>query len=230
MEKENTNALVFLDVETLPERDEFSHQEPTMEDVGENGTLKDPVKIAEWKDKKLKELRDKSKKEAEERHHETGLVSYKGRIFCISFAIGDGDIRTVNFLNGEKQMLVEFYEAIRKYKTLNFVGCNIAFDLCFILHRSLHFKLFDLANLVRADRGYTKGRDWDIMEMFYGGLVWKPKVSLDNICKLLGVPTSKDEMNGSEVFSYYLQGKYDEIQRYCEKDVDRTRKCFKILK
>lgn len=230
MEKSQTNATIYVDCETLAETDTFEYKEPTIFDVGENGTLKDPVKIAEWKEKKLSELKEKSLKEAKEKHHDTGLVSYKGRIFCICYAINEDDPIVIDCLNGEKEMLLSFYEEIKQYRTLNFVGVNLAFDLSYLLHRSFHFGLFQLANIIRLDRGFSKSRDYDLMDLFYGGIVWKPKVSLDNMCKLMGVPTSKGEMDGSEVFQYYLDGRYDEIKQYCKRDVIATRKLFKLLK
>ena len=235
------NAVVVIDAETLPETDtfEFEYNEPYPEekDVPENLRLKDPAKIAEWKSEKLISMREdwtakkeKQTNEFKEKHHDTGLVSYKGRIFCISFTINDDNVQTVDSINGEKEMLVSFYNSIKNYKTLNFVGCNLAFDLTFILHRAFHYGLFDLADIIRLDRGWTKGRDFEVMDLFYGSIVWKPKISLDNMCKLLGIPTSKDKMDGSEVFKYYLEGRYDEIKQYCEKDVLATRQIFKILK
>ena len=230
MDKSQTNAVITIDLESLPETDTFNYAEPTIDDVGENGTLKDPIKIAEWKEKKLAELKEKTRKDAEEKHHDTGLVSYKGRIFCICYAINDEEPKVIDFLNGEKEMLVAFNNDIKQYRTVNFVGVNLAFDLSFILHRAFHYRLFDLANIIRLDRGYTKGRDFDLMDLFFGAIVWKPKVSLDNMCKLMGVPTSKDKMEGSEVFKYYLEGRYNEIREYCKKDVIATRQLFKLLK
>ena len=44
-------------------------------------------------------------------------------------------------------------------------------------------------------------------------------VSQDNLCKTLGLET-KQGMDGSKVYQAWLDGKYDEIARYCESDVD----------
>lgn len=230
MEKSQLNAVIVIDIETLAETDTFEYKEPTINDVGENGTLKDPIKISEWKNKKLEELKEKTKKDAEEKHHDTGLVSYKGRIFCICYAVNEQEPVIVDCLNGEKEMLLAFYNEIKQYRTVNFVGVNLSFDLSFILHRSFHYGLFDLARIIRLDYGFTKGRDVDLMDLFYGGIVWKPKISLDNMCKLMGVPTSKGEMDGSEVFKYYLEGRYDEIKEYCKRDVIATRHLYNLLK
>lgn len=238
--KENTFALVTIDTETLPSQDTYSFKEPTLEDVGEHGSLKDPENIAEWKKKKLEELKTKAeatKKKLEKELRSEALVSYKGRILCISYAIGDGAIKTLDstidkkyFEEAEKDMLIMFYDSIKDYNAVGFVGHNLEFDLMFIFHRALAFGLKRLASIVRRDNGYSKGRDWDTMEMAGGGIVWKNKISLDNLCNLIKIPTSKDEMNGSEVFDYYLKGEIDKIRTYCEKDVLSTRLCYYKLK
>ena len=72
-------------------------------------------------------------------------------------------------------MLLEFQEDIKRYKTINFVGHNLPFDLTFIFHRCLRYGLTELANIVRLDKGWTKGRDFDTQEMAFGGLIWKGK-------------------------------------------------------
>ena len=44
--------------------------------------------------------------------------------------------------------------------------------------------------------------------------------------KVLGFPTSKDEMDGSMVWPYFQEGRIDEICAYCMKDVELTRKVY----
>jgi predicted PolB exonuclease-like 3'-5' exonuclease len=231
MDKSQTNAVVFLDIETVPSADSFTWEKPPRYLVGKHGSLKDPEKIKEWEEQKYKELCNKAKEDAEKEWRSESLKPYKGRIFCISYAIGDGEVKTINFLKGEKEMLLEFYKDIAPYRTLNFVGVNVEeFDLLFLFHRSLHFSLMPLANLIRSDKGYSKDRNWDVMYMASGGLAWKYKISLDNLCNLLSIETSKDDINGSEVLDTYLKGEHDRICTYCAKDVDRTRRIFYILK
>lgn len=239
--REFDNCVCFLDIETVPSEDSFSFEfnepMPTIESVPEHGSLKDPSKIQEWKQTKLVSLVDEWKKakqkaydEAEKAWRMESLESFKGRIIVLCYAKGDGEVIKLDSSKGEKEMLLEFSNDIKQYRTVNFVGHNIPFDLTFIFHRCLHYKLFDLANIVRVDKGYTKGRDFDTQEMAFGGLIWKGKISLHNLCKLLGVPTSKDDINGSEVLDAYLRGEIERIKAYCARDVAATRKCFYILK
>lgn len=240
-EKEFNNAVIFLDTETVPANDsfefEFTKPFPLKADVPENGRLKDPIKIEEWKAEKLASMiadwekeKQKAREDAEKAWRTEALESYRGRVIVLCYAKGDGDVIGLDSRNGEKEMLVQFYEDIRRYKTVNFVGHNLLFDLTFLFHRSLFHKLYGLANIIRLDSGFTKGRDFCTMESAFGGLVWKGKISLHNLCKLLGVPTSKDDIKGNEVLDAYLRGEMDRIVRYCSKDVRATRECYKILK
>lgn len=244
MDKENTSVLIALDVETIAETDSFEFKFdkpfPEMIDVPTNKRLTDPVKISDWKCEKLTSMMDdwnrekeKARSDAEKEWRETGLCSYKGRIFCMSYAkhTNWSNIKTVDFLGGEKEMLETFYNDIKKYSVVNFLGSNLKYDLLFIFHRALHFKLYDLANEVRMDRGYNKTKMVELMDLASGQIEWKYRISLDNICKLLGVKSPKaGGMNGSKVMDYYLQGKYDEIKEYNKADVAQLIECYQILK
>lgn len=243
-DKSKTHALVFLDCETIPSTDDFEFsfnaQKPAMEDVPEHKSLKDEKKIEEYKANKYasmisdwEESKKKEKQKASEEHHKEGLCSYRGRILCISFAIGDGEIKSISCdgtAEKERFMLLSFYNEIKDYKAVGFVGHNVNFDLLFIFHRCLSLGVKELANVVRRDHGYTKTRDFDTQEMASGGIEWKYRISLHNLCTLLGIETSKDEMDGSQVFDYYKKNKIEDIIRYCSKDVDRTRQCYYKLK
>lgn len=233
--------LLFLDTETVPSTDDFSFEYkepiPSFGMVPEHGSLKDPLKIQEYKQKKLESMLDdyekskqKAKDDAEKAWRSEALESFKGKIIVICYAKGDGEVIKLDSSKGEKEMLIEFYNDIKQYKVVQFVGHNLTFDLTFLFHRCLYFKLFDLANIIRVDKGYSAKRDFCTMEMAFGGLVWKGKISLHNLCKLLGVPTSKDDIKGSEVLDAYLRGEIERIKAYCARDVIATRKCFYILK
>jgi len=242
-DKSKNNVFITLDIETLPSTTEiefkFFEKRPTIDDVPEHGSLKDAVRVKEYKEKKLSSMiseyydhRNKAKEKAEEELRKEALVSYKGRIFCICYAKGDGEVQSVDAVScgGEKQMLEQFLSEIKGYRTYNFCGQNVAFDLMFLFHRSLAHGLIELANIVRRDKGYSKDRDFDTQEMAGAGIEWKYRISLDNLCSLLNVPTSKDSMNGREVFDYYVAERYNDIIEYCKKDVIATRECYKILK
>jgi 3'-5' exonuclease len=54
-------------------------------------------------------------------------------------------------------------------------------------------------------------------------------VGLDSLARALGLPTSKTNMDGSEVASYYKKGKIKDICNYCNADVEVTRKIYRKM-
>jgi predicted PolB exonuclease-like 3'-5' exonuclease len=48
------------------------------------------------------------------------------------------------------------------------------------------------------------------------------RVSLDALCKGMGIPTSKGDMDGSQVYDAWLAGEYDRIAAYNLQDVKAT--------
>ncbi len=52
------------------------------------------------------------------------------------------------------------------------------------------------------------------------------RMSLADVCDLLDVPTPKGQMEGSAVWPAVQAGRYDEVIRYCEGDVQATLGCY----
>lgn len=97
-----------------------------------------------------------------------------------------------------------------------FVGHNAAFDLGFVWRRCavlgvrLPFKLPKPTDRVGQHYGCTMA-EW-------AGIGYQKTVSLDGLCKAFGVPTSKGDLDGSQVFNAWLAGEYDRIATYNLKD------------
>ncbi len=99
------------------------------------------------------------------------------------------------------------------------VGHNAAFDIGFLWRRCivrglrLPFKLPSPAARAGKDYGCT-------MTMWAG---FGQRVSLDALCKTLGVPSPKAEgLDGSQVFDAWQAGRYDEIAAYNLRDAVAT--------
>ena len=48
------------------------------------------------------------------------------------------------------------------------------------------------------------------------------KATLDEICRVMGMPGKPHDINGSEVAAYFAQGRIKEISNYCETDIVNT--------
>lgn len=244
-ERGNGSSIILaLDCETLPSVDSFSFEftkvRPEIKDVPENGRLKDPEKVAEWKVTKLLSLQEdwekeklKAREDAEKEWRQESLSSFRGRICCMSYAKSTDwkRIKTIDFVGGEKQMLETFWNDIKPYGVIQYLGSNLKYDMLFLFHRALHFKLYDLAEELRMDRSFSKTKMIELMDLASGNIEWKYRISLDNICKLLGVKSPKGNgIDGSKVLDYYLAGRLNEIKEYNRADVSQLIECYQILK
>src|SRR6185436_11431562 len=180
---------------------------------------------------------DVAKLAFERRREVTGsdfLQLHLHRVVAISCALRDRDhFRVWSLGNGsadEKELVQRFFDGIEKY-TPQLVSWNGGgFDLPVLHYRGL-------VNGVVAPRYWDMGDDdrefkWnnyisryharhlDLMDLL---AMYQPRASapLDALAKLCGFP-GKLGMDGSAVYPAYLEGKLEDIRRYCETDVMNT--------
>lgn len=192
---------LFFDIETLPSADE--HRDGHLEILRKrknNGDLGD-----------------------NEIHSMTSFEGTFGRLCCIGIIKEDekGIIQKDVFAGDEKTMLQNFWKAAEGVH--RYVGHNIwAFDLPFIYKRSI------INGVKPIPLNFARYRNIPIYDTMMEWELWNMMKSqkLDTLAKVLGLPTSKDEMDGSMVAEYFKQGKIEDIKRYCMKDVELTRKVY----
>ncbi len=147
-----------------------------------------------------------------------------GRIACISFALEDNLVQSLS--GDEKKMLQDFW-AIAKTATL-FVGFNVMdFDLRFIYQRSVVLNVRPTQDL-----SFARYRNSPIFDLMYEWSKWnmQAKISLDSLAHALGLPSSKGgEIEGKNVAQAFEDGRIAEICRYCEADVELTRKIYRRI-
>jgi 3'-5' exonuclease len=173
----------------------------------------------------LKKKTSNGDKTDRQMYESTSFDGTFGRLCCIGvIKEGPQGILQQEVLEGdEKEMLEKFWECARD--VTRYVGHNIwAFDLPFIYKRSI-------INGVRPHQlNFARYRNIPIYDTMMEWDLWNMdryrNVSLDTLSKVLGFPTSKDDMDGSMVWPYYKAGKMDKICQYCMKDVELTRKVY----
>jgi predicted PolB exonuclease-like 3'-5' exonuclease len=219
---------LYVDIETIPEGDiDFEQLKTEEEWLVEAPKSYSKPKQQEWAKNKAENQIDELNKE----FRKGSLDSLKGRIFCISMAVNDGDIFTVKYAD-EKHMLEEMLAWIegtlgdKKKYTAVWVGKNLKkFDLRWIAHRTIKYGLKDLKRLLPMGKFDKRvddiGERWDLYSY---GIYTK----MDDIAKFVGLE-GKVGMDGSKVYDYFLEGKYDDIYTYCEGDVELTRTLHKML-
>lgn len=160
----------------------------------------------------------------EEFLEQTGLDGAFGRIACIGYAMNEDPAET--FSGDEKEMLKNFW-SLAEYTDL-FIGFNnMDFDLRFIYQRSII-----LGVKPTKDLNFARYRNSPIYDVMHEWNKWnmQSKISLDILAKALGLPTSKGgEVEGKNVFKAFEKGRIKEVCKYCEKDVELTRKIYKRM-
>jgi predicted PolB exonuclease-like 3'-5' exonuclease len=177
----------------------------------------------------LQELYAKSERKIsfEDYHRGTSLNANFGSIFCIGYAIDDQPAQVLT--GDEPDLLRQFWQI--SADTAQLIGHHIIeFDLPFLVKRSrLHGLVpshdFDWP-AIRAgqqrDRIFDTKREW---ECWAGG----SGAGLDTLAKLFGLPTSKQGIDGSQVYSFWQAGRHQEIYDYCARDVELTRRIAQRL-
>lgn len=193
---------LFLDIETLPCDDDM--KETVIEILKKKHSNKD--------------------KDPEQLFLESGFDGTFGRICCIGYLkeTRDGSIEKGVIRGDEKAILTEFWSVARDVDV--FIGHNVMdFDLPFIYQRTMVQNIRPSINVsfvrYRNNPIYDTMKEWSKWAFNQG-----PK--LDSLAKVLKLQTSKDAMDGSEVWKYYQEGKIDEICAYCMKDVVLTRQVY----
>lgn len=163
------------------------------------------------------------KKKKEVWFKNTALNGNFGRVFCVGYIKEPPKTNKASIIKGkEKDILEEFWEIARDVDL--FIGHNIIdFDLPFIYKRSIIHGVEPTRKLnfarYRSEPMYDTLREWEKWSL-------RSQTSLDTLAKILGLPTSKDDINGSQVYETYLKGETARIYKYCKKDVELTRKIY----
>jgi 3'-5' exonuclease len=158
----------------------------------------------------------------EDLYAQSALDGTFGRICCIAYIKeGNGKMEKGVLKGDERTMLIEFWRVAADVNQL--VGHNVFdFDIPFIIKRSIIHSIkprfINLAKF-RSDSVYDTMYEWE--KWAFG-----KKVKLDTLAKVFGFPTSKDVMDGSQVWPAFKDGKIDEICTYCMKDVELTRQVY----
>lgn len=153
----------------------------------------------------------------------TALNGNFGRVLCIGYAY-DSDPAAI--ISGDEPEILRAFWSVAAPADL-FIGHNILeFDLPFIIKRSIIQRVKPSRQLsfarYRSEPIYDTKKEWDNWSNV-------PATSLDTLAKLFGYPTSKQGIDGSQVYDFWLAGRQKEIEDYCRRDVELTRRIYRRL-
>lgn len=212
---------LYFDIETVP-TDNETIIERVASKVKAPGNYKKPETIQKWMDENMES-------EIEKGLHKTGLSGTFGQILMIGFAIDDNPVQVVSrdLKGSEQSVLKAFFHQVHlaigeNHKPVTWIGHNIQkFDLRFIKQRAIVTGAKP-PFYIPADEPVYSDKMFDTMYKWAG---FGGTVSQDDLCLALGIPT-KPGMTGADVWAYAKAGRYDEIEAYCEHDVESVRRIF----
>ena len=207
---------LFLDIETLP-ADESLRQQIEV-DIAPPGNISRPERIEQW-------IQDERPQEVEKRYRATALRGHAGRILCIGYVMETQQDLTEGVLSGDEADILRDFWTLAKEVDF-FVGFNVLdFDLKFIVQRSIILGVrpgIDLSfNRFRNDQVYDVMVERD--------MCGRERISLDNLARAMGIQSPKGDIDGSQVYDYYLAGRLDEIYEYCLRDVRATAEIYRRM-
>jgi len=209
--KLNLEHILFLDIETVPQHESFD-------------MLDDDFKKL-YADKTRYLRRDEHT--PEEYYDRAGIWAEFGKIVCISvgyFKItGDGrSFRTTSFFGEEEELLIQFKNLIEThFNSSRHLLCahnGKEFDFPYIARRMIIHGIELPYKLNLFGKKPWEVPHLDTLDLWKFG-DYKHYTSLKLLTKILGIPSPKDDIDGSQVRSvFYEEGDIDRIVVYCEKD------------
>jgi len=208
------SKILFLDIETVPQEEHYSNLDDDWRSLWER------------KSSYLRATRDST---AEELYERAGIYAEFGKVICVSFGIlnkqeSKREFRIKSIANAnEKELLIELREILDKfYKGPEYLLCahnGKEFDFPYLARRILinGLKLPHLLNI--AGRKPWEVQHLDTMDLWKFG-DYKHFTSLKLLCKIFGIQSPKNNMDGSKVAEvFYKDGDIKRIIDYCQEDM-----------
>ncbi len=205
--------LLFLDIETVPQSSNYDEADPALRKL--------------W-DKKASHFLSEGQTPRDV-YQRAGIYAEFGRIVCISVGhiLQEDGVRIVRIKSfagkDEKQLLCDFREMLVKYaQRKDFFLCahnGKEFDFPYIARRMLINgvqlpPVLDVAGMKPWEVKFV-----DTLELWKFG-DFKNYTSLELLATVFGIPTPKDDIDGSMVAHvFYEEDDLERIVKYCEKDV-----------
>ena len=219
IEKIALNNILFIDIETVPEQEDFSALDDEMQHL--------------WEQKTLYQRREEHTPESF--YDRAGIWAEFGKIVCISvgYFANKNDVRNfrvTSFFGEEKKILKNFSNLLdTHFNQAQHLLCGHnakEFDIPFIARRMIINQVPIPYKLNLFGKKPWEIPHLDTLELWKFG-DFKHYTSLKLLTKILGIPTPKDDIDGSQVAHvFYIEKDIDRIITYCEKDVIAVAQVF----
>lgn len=225
---ENLTKILFLDIETVPQKVAIDQMPEDLAHLWE-----DKFKTLQ---KRIPEKYSDETTAAEAFENSAGIYAEFGKIICISVGYiylkgTEKMFRTKSFASDDEyKLLTEFSASLNKFcstKEHTICGHNIKeFDIPYICRRMLinGIVLPEILNI--SGKKPWENQFLDTLELWKFG-DFKNYTSLKLLTAIFGIPTPKDDIDGSQVARvYYKENNLQRIAVYCQKDVIATAQVY----
>jgi len=212
LEKIRLENILFLDIETVPEEENFNALDETKQELYSLKT----------------QYQRKDDFTPEEFYERAGIWAEFGKIICISvgyftFRNDIRHFRVTSFFGEEIKILKDFSNLLANhFNQPQHILCGHnakEFDFPFIARRMIINGMAIPPKLNLFGKKPWEVPHLDTMELWKFG-DFKHYTSLKLLTNILGIPSPKDDIDGSQVgHVYHVEKDIDRIIRYCEKDV-----------
>lgn len=203
--------ILFLDIETVPQQEGFEQL-----DLIDQQLYADKTKYQRREEFTPAEFYDRA-----------GIWAEFGKIVCISVGYfvdrKQLQFRTRSFIGEEKSLLEEFAVLLNEhFSGRNHIMCahnGKEFDFPYIARRMVILGMEIPEKLNLFGKKPWEVPHLDTLELWKFG-DYKHFTSLKLLTRVLGIPSPKDDIDGSQVRDvYYIDNDVQRIATYCEKDV-----------
>ena len=219
--KEN---ILFLDIETVPHKADF-------------GEVPEPLQHM-WEEKLIRQRLLKDGETPSDAWTRAGLYAEFGKIICICVGFFEKNTFQLRSFNGddEKKLLQDFsafLEQFIQYRNRAIQLCahnGKEFDYPYIARRMIINKVAIPAILDNGGKKPWEVPLLDTLELWKFG-DYKAYTSLNLLAVVLGLPSPKQDIDGSKVGeTYWVQKDLERIVRYCCADVSTLANVYLCLK
>jgi 3'-5' exonuclease len=207
--------ILFLDIETVPQYDGYGQLPEDWQQL--------------WNTKSNSLLKYHEGETNESLYPRAGIYAEFGKIVCISCGVlqGGGDERKIvlkSFAShDEKKLLYEFAEMLSKWSAgePKFLCAHNGkeFDFPYLCRRMIINSIPIPSIINTSGKKPWEVNHLDTLELWKFG-DFKSFTSLNLLAHTLGIPTPKDDIDGSMVWKVYWEEKnLPRIVTYCQKDV-----------
>lgn len=203
--------ILFLDIETVPEVESFTKLPKIKQELFADKT----------------QYQRKEEQPAEEFYHKAGIWAEFGKIICISVGYfvdvkSHRNFRITSFYGEEKDILSAFKklldEHFNKPEHLLCAHNGKEFDFPYIARRMIVNGITLPQKLNLFGKKPWEVAHLDTLELWKFG-DYKHYTSLNLLTNILGIPSPKQGIDGSQVAEvYYKEKNLEKIVKYCERD------------